>query len=154
MSKQNSYLVKFADYLDKNNCKKEADYVDKLIVFLNKESAEKSILMAKKAKFINSLVKLADKCDICESNYCADGLDRTITMVGKMPESYMAKPQLAKIQELAQELFMNIEDGEVLEDWQESKIAQIVSMISAIYDHIKYEKGGYASQMQPMLTLK
>jgi len=146
MSKGNMYLVKFADFLDKNDCKKEANYIDKLIVFLNKESAEKQVLQVKKAKFINSLVKLADKCDVCNSSHCADGLDKSMLMVQKMPESYMAKPQLAKVHQLAKELLMNIHDGEVLHDWQESKIAQIVSMLSAVYDHIKYEKGGYSSQ--------
>lgn len=146
MSKGTNYLVKFADFLDKNSCKKEADYIDKLLVFLNKESAEKQILLAKKAKFMQSLVKLADKCDVCNSNYCADGLDESMMMVHEMPESYMARPQLAKIHELSEELLMNISDGEPLEDWQESKIAQIVSMLSAVYDHIKYEKGGYPGQ--------
>ena len=155
MSNGTNYLLKFADFLDAKNCKKEADYIDKLILFLNKKEAEKTILLNKKGSFINSLVKLADKCDVCQSNSCADGLDKSIMMMKKMPESYMAKPQLAKIHQLSEELLANIADGETLEDWQESKIAQMATMISSIYDHIKYDKGGFPGQMQGgIITLK
>ena len=78
MSKGTNYLLKFADFLDQKECKKEADYIDKLILFINKKEAEKRILLSKKSSFINNLIKLADKCDVCSSNHCADGLDQTI----------------------------------------------------------------------------
>ena len=107
MSKGTEYLLKFADFLDEKNAKKEADYIDKLILFINK-NAEKNILLTKKSNFINNLVKLADKCDICNSRHCADGLDEDYIQVGHMPESYMAKPQLAKINQLSEELFGRI----------------------------------------------
>ena len=78
MSKGTNYLLKFADFLDQKECKKEADYIDKLILFINKKEAEKRILLSKKSSFINNLIKLADKCDVCSSSHCADGLDQTI----------------------------------------------------------------------------
>ena len=66
----------------------------------------------------------------------------------------MAKPQLAKINQLSEELFENIQDGEPLDDWMESKIAQIVSMLSSIYDHVKYDKGGFDIQQKEMMPKK
>ena len=112
-------------------------------------------MLTKKSNFINNLVKkLADKCDICNSGHCADGLDEAILQVGHMPESYMAKPQLAKINQLSEELFGNIHDGEPLDDWMESKIAQIVSMLSSVYDHVKYDKGGFDIQRKDKMPKK
>ena len=54
-------------------------------------------------------------------------------------KSYMAKPQLSKIARYAQELHDMIEDGEALQDWQESKIAQMSQMIGDVYHSIEYD---------------
>ena len=55
-------------------------------------------------------------------------------------DSYMAKPQLAKIARYAQKLHDMIEDGETLQDWQESKIAQMSQMIGDVYHSIEYSE--------------
>lgn len=146
MSNGKEYLIKFADFLDAKNCKEEANYIDKLLLFLNKKAAQDLMIQNKKASFVDSLIKIADHCDICNSNECADSMDKSIVKLKKMPNSYMAKPQMMKIHEMAEELSLNIHEGEPLEDWMESKIAQITSMLSAVYDHLKYEKGGYKAQ--------
>jgi len=54
--------------------------------------------------------------------------------------SYMAKPQLAKISKYAHKLHSMISDNEELQDWQESKIAQISQMIGDVYHSIEYKK--------------
>ena len=55
-------------------------------------------------------------------------------------KSYMAKPQLSKIARYAQKLHDMIEDGEALQDWQESKIAQMSQMIGDVYHSIEYHE--------------
>ena len=61
--------------------------------------------------------------------------------------SYMAKQQLFTIATLAYKMWENMEDGEQLEDWMESKIAQceqsIISVVKTfMYDgKIESEKG-------------
>jgi hypothetical protein len=55
-------------------------------------------------------------------------------------KSYMAKPQLAKISRYAQKLHDMIEDNEALQDWQESKIAQMSQMIGDVYHSIEYHE--------------
>ena len=55
-------------------------------------------------------------------------------------KSYMAKPQLDKIARYAQKLHDMIEDGETLQDWQESKIAQMSQMIGDVYHSIEYHE--------------
>ena len=51
----------------------------------------------------------------------------------------MAKPQLSKIARYAQKLHDMIEDGEALQDWQESKIAQMSQMIGDVYHSLDYD---------------
>ena len=56
--------------------------------------------------------------------------------------SYMAKQQLFTIATLAYKMWEMMEDGEQLEDWQESKIAQaemgVVSVVkSYMYDEVE-----------------
>ena len=55
-------------------------------------------------------------------------------------KSYMAKPQLRKIAKYASKLFDMVEEGEQLEDWQESKIAQMAQMIGDVYHSIEYDE--------------
>ena len=54
--------------------------------------------------------------------------------------SYMAKPQLAKIAKYASMLLSMIDEGEEIQDWQESKIAQMSQMIGDVYHSIEYKK--------------
>ena len=54
--------------------------------------------------------------------------------------SYMARPQLAKIAKYSNELLSMIGHGEEIQDWQESKIAQMSQMISDVYHSIEYKK--------------
>tara|TARA_Y100001938_G_C7865809_1_gene317851 strand:- start:65 stop:607 length:543 start_codon:yes stop_codon:yes gene_type:complete len=56
--------------------------------------------------------------------------------------SYMARPQLRKIATYASKLFDMVEEGEQLEDWQESKIAQMSQMIGDVYHSIEYHEEG------------
>jgi hypothetical protein len=55
--------------------------------------------------------------------------------------SYMAKPQLAQIAKAALDCFHMVEDGERLDDWMESYIAQAELMISQVAKKIIYQKG-------------
>lgn len=52
-------------------------------------------------------------------------------------KSYMARPQLSRISKYATELLNMIKDGEEVDDWIESYIAQSEQMIDAVYG--KYE---------------
>ena len=61
--------------------------------------------------------------------------------------SYMAKQQMVTIATLAYKMWEMMEDGEQLEDWMESKIAQseqsIVAVVKAfMYDEVEGENGG------------
>jgi hypothetical protein len=61
--------------------------------------------------------------------------------------SYMAKQQLFTIATLAYKMWENMEDGEQLEDWMETKIAQsessIISVVkSFMYDEVKNNQKG------------
>lgn len=54
--------------------------------------------------------------------------------------SYMAKPQLEKIAEYAQKLHDMICDGEQLDDWMESHIAQMADDVAEVYHALSYSK--------------
>lgn len=54
--------------------------------------------------------------------------------------SYMARPQLAKIAKYASHLLDMIDEDEELEDWQESKIAQISLMMGDVYHSQEYKE--------------
>lgn len=62
------------------------------------------------------------------------------------PHSYMAKPQLAKIANYSSKLHQMVPDDHPLEDWMESKIAQIADDIGEVYHRLDYE--GAASPEQ------
>ena len=55
-------------------------------------------------------------------------------------DSYMAKPQLMKIAEYAAKLHDMICEGEQLDDWIESHIAQMAADIGDVYHAISYKK--------------
>jgi hypothetical protein len=54
--------------------------------------------------------------------------------------SYMARPQLYKISKYASKLLNMVDEHEELEDWQESKIAQIAQMIGSVYHSLDYDE--------------
>jgi len=54
--------------------------------------------------------------------------------------SYMARPQLRKIAKYASKLLDMVGENEELEDWQESKIAQMAQMIGDVYHSIEYDE--------------
>ena len=54
--------------------------------------------------------------------------------------SYMAKQQLFTIATLAYKMWENMEDGEQLEDWMESKIAQSESGIISVVKTFMYDE--------------
>jgi len=54
--------------------------------------------------------------------------------------SYMARPQLYKIAKYASKLLDMIDENEELDDWQESKIAQISQMIGSVYHSLDYDE--------------
>lgn len=61
--------------------------------------------------------------------------------------SYMAKKQLFTIAIMAYKMWEEMEDGEQLEDWMESKIAQAEQSITSVvktfmYDEIVDDSGG------------
>jgi hypothetical protein len=61
--------------------------------------------------------------------------------------SYMAKQQLFTIATLAHAMWEKMEDGDQLEDWMESKIAQSEQSITAVvksfmYDEFKEKENG------------
>ena len=66
---------------------------------------------------------------------------------GKHDGSYMAKQQLFTIATLAYKMWEMMEDGEQLEDWMESKLAQaeqgVVAVVKAyMYDEVEEELTG------------
>ena len=54
--------------------------------------------------------------------------------------SYMAKQQLFTIATLAHKMWEMIEEGEQLEDWMESKIAQADEMVTAVVKSYMYDE--------------
>ena len=54
--------------------------------------------------------------------------------------SYMAKQQLFTIATLAYKMWELMEEGEQLEDWMESKIAQTDQMITAVVKSYMYDE--------------
>lgn len=89
----------------------------------------------------NYIIKLADAMDLMDKEYEANILDKVMEH-----SSYMAKPQLAKIHEMARNLFFMLNDDEEIDDWMESYIAQIEKMLSSVHDKLKYQKNSYIAQ--------
>lgn len=54
--------------------------------------------------------------------------------------SYMAKQQLYVIATLAMAMWENMEDGEQLEDWMESKIAQCEQSVVSVVKTFMYDE--------------
>ena len=56
------------------------------------------------------------------------------------PGSYMAKQQLFTIATLAYKMWELMEEGDQLEDWMESKIAQADQMVTAVVKSYMYDE--------------
>ena len=54
--------------------------------------------------------------------------------------SYMAKSQLYTISTLAKSMWEKMEEGEQLEDWMESKIAQAEQSITSVVNNFMYKE--------------
>jgi hypothetical protein len=54
--------------------------------------------------------------------------------------SYMAKQQLYTIATLAKAMWEKLEDGEQLEDWMETKIAQSEQSITSVVNNFMYKE--------------
>jgi cell division protein ZapA (FtsZ GTPase activity inhibitor) len=54
--------------------------------------------------------------------------------------SYMSKQQLFTIATLAYKMWEEMEDGEQLEDWQETKIAQAEQSITSVVQSFMYDE--------------
>tara|TARA_A100001011_G_C14154455_1_gene775445 strand:- start:194 stop:634 length:441 start_codon:yes stop_codon:yes gene_type:complete len=76
-------------------------------------------------------------CD--ESHHMGDDHQCAEESGSKHSDSYMAKPQLNKIQEYAKKLHDELEDGEQLDDWMESHIAKMDQMIGDVYHKYSYK---------------
>ena len=71
-----------------------------------------------------------------------DQLDRLVNVVKENHEGEdsMAKKQLFTIATLAYKMWESMEDGEQLEDWEESKIAQCEQSIIAVVKNYMYDE--------------
>jgi hypothetical protein len=69
-------------------------------------------------------------------------LERMVKILKENNEegSYMAKQQLFTIATLAYKMWEMMEEGEQLEDWMESKIAQSEQSISAVVKSFMYDE--------------
>jgi len=70
-------------------------------------------------------------------------LERMIQILKETHEeegSYMAKQQLFTIATLAYKMWEMMEDGEQLEDWMETKIAQSEQSITAVVKSFMYDE--------------
>lgn len=100
------------------------------------------------------IIKLADKLDQKGMLDDANTMDEILQLLEEShmedqkeheedhdEPSYMAKPQLAHIAKAALDCFHLVEEGERLDDWMETYIAQAELMISQVAKKIKYHKG-------------
>ena len=115
-------------------------------------------------KLLKKLIKLSNKMDMCDKHKSADIIDGVITNIYtdidkdealsadytvknyKGKHSYMTKPQLAKIHEMSSEIFFMLDDNEEVEDWQETKIAEMAAAIEDVYNSMRYHKMDYGIQ--------
>ena len=69
-------------------------------------------------------------------------LEEVVKMMKENHEegSYMAKQQLFTIATLAYKMWELMEEGEQLEDWMESKIAQADQMVTAVVKSYMYDE--------------
>ena len=121
-------LVKVANKLDMLDMYDEADTVDGIITHVYNDLGDFSNL---------------DKTNISPDEAFSAGY--SVSEI-KHEGSYMAKQQLAEIHELSSKLYFLIEDGEQIDDWKESYIAEIASKLDDVYKKMKYHKSEYGIQ--------
>jgi len=132
-------LIKLANHLDTKGLRKEADLIDGVITKVHEKGPEEPVDLE-----LGDFSNLGDTniehdeafsagCSVCgdASNSCGHKSHKG--------DSYMAKPQLYKIQEYASKLHDMIQDGETLDDWMESYIAQTDQMMGAVYHKYSYK---------------
>jgi len=162
-------LVTFSNSLDKLGLTKEADYIDGIITKVHGkgpeypvdieegdlqlidddlgpwntlgeafDAADRGEIQTQELGDFSNLEKTNISKDEAFSAGCSVCGDKT-NSCGHHSSSYMAKPQLFKIQEYAAKLHDMIGEGEQLDDWMESYIAQIDQMIGAVYHKYSYK---------------
>ena len=96
------------------------------------------------------IIKIANHLDLHGHHHLADKLDKGCEQMMDLTDgghsSYMAKPQLADIHEMAAELYNSIPEGAELPDWCESKIAVISAYLNDIHRSIKSKMHGFNIQ--------
>jgi hypothetical protein len=133
-------LIKLANHLDAKGLKKEADIIDGVITKVHGKGPKEPVDLELgdfsnlEQTNITEDEAFSAGCSVCgdESHSC--GHD------SHAGGSYMAKPQLYKIQEYAAKLHDMIHDGETLDDWMESYIAQMDQMMGVVYHKYSYKK--------------
>tara|TARA_R110000765_G_scaffold259528_1_gene359721 strand:+ start:403 stop:741 length:339 start_codon:yes stop_codon:yes gene_type:complete len=97
-------------------------------------------------KWFKYLVETNDGvvCEMCGDTHqvspCPHHNDSpTHKVVPHDQEGKMAKAQLHKIMNHAQELYDNLHDDDELESWIQSKIATMSHMIGSVKQHLEYE---------------
>lgn len=101
-------------------------------------------------KLIKSLKKVANELDMMGHSGVADKADhlmlKVLDVIEEEHSSYMAKPQLAQIEEFAKELYHMIPEHMELPDWCESKIAIISAYIADVHRYIKSKSENFDIQ--------
>jgi hypothetical protein len=69
-----------------------------------------------------------------------DQMNRLKTNLKEDKGSYMAKQQLFTIATLAYKMWEQMEDGEQLDDWMESKVAQVDQNITSVVKAYFYDE--------------
>ena len=91
-----------------------------------------------------SLQSMNQDCGCGSCHTCDDAsydyMKKSVKVDHDRHSSYMARPQLTKISKYASHLLDMIDEGEELEDWQESKIAQMSQMMGDVYHSIDYDE--------------
>ena len=97
-------------------------------------------------KWFRYLVETNDPalCEMCGDTHQASPCPHsdnypTRKVVPHDQEGKMAKAQLHKIMNHAQELYDNLHDDDELESWIQSKIATMSHMIGSVKQHLEYE---------------
>ena len=120
-------LIKLQNQLNNKNLTKEAIEIERIIGELGDFA------------YLNETDMTEDEMTPGE----AVGVGHAIAEKEHHDSSYMAKPQLAAIAEMSKECFQMIHDGEQIDDWMESHIAQAQQMLSSVHRKLKYKKNKY-----------
>ena len=129
-------LIKASNKLDLYGMHKSADIIDGVITEVYRDINGDGNLEPVSDSKLGNFEKLDDTNISKDEAFSAGHSVAEDECVHEHKPSYMAKPQLAKIHELSSEIFFMI-DGEI-EDWQESKIAEMAAAIEDVYNSMKY----------------